>query len=98
LLTTIIQRLPAKLALKMDASEDDSLVLSENIDSSMIVDLESPTELVEDLTGEDDLLSSHSFIASLCLSDGTPTIKARAYQIEMLEESLARNIIVAVSS
>lgn len=82
----------------MDTSEDDLSVLSEAIDSSMIVELNALNGLVEDLTGEDGLLGDQASLASLCLSDGTPNIKARAYQVEMLEESLARNIIVAVSS
>jgi len=45
---------------------------------------------------EDDLFSDHASIASLTLDDGTPNIKPRAYQVEMLEESLKKNIIVAV--
>ena len=60
---------------------------------------QGPDEVVEDLTGEDDLLSnSVSSLSSLKLSDGTPNIKPRSYQIEMLEESLKHNIIVAADT
>jgi hypothetical protein len=55
-------------------------------------------EIVEDLTGEiDELLSNKSSPASLSLQDGPPVVKPRPYQLEMLEESKKRNIIVAVS-
>ena len=32
------------------------------------------------------------------LNDGSPSIKARAYQVEMLEESVAKNVIVAMDT
>jgi hypothetical protein len=55
-------------------------------------------EIVEDLTGEiDELLSNSSSPASLTLQDGPPVVKPRPYQLEMVEESKKRNIIVAVS-
>jgi len=59
-------------------------------------------EIVEDLTGEgndagntpsDDEEPSGG---PLFLDDGAPVIKPRPYQTEMLQESLKRNIIVAV--
>jgi superfamily II DNA or RNA helicase len=62
-------------------------------------DIDAPArEVIEDLTGEDEILSDQSSLLSLSLSDGTPNIKPRAYQIEMLEESLKRNIIVAADT
>ena len=90
------------LASEMDenSSEDDSSIFAEDTGSSMVADFNSPNEpvdVVEDITGEDDLLSDRSSPASLTVNNGTPNIKPRAYQTEMLEESLARNIIVAVS-
>jgi hypothetical protein len=55
-------------------------------------------ESVEDLTGEiDELLSNSSSAAPLALQDGTPIVKPRPYQLEMVEESKKHNIIVAVS-
>jgi hypothetical protein len=55
-------------------------------------------EVVDDQTGEADaFLNDASSLSSLSLSDGQPTIKPRPYQEEMVEESLKRNIIVAVS-
>jgi hypothetical protein len=54
-------------------------------------------EVVIDLAGQDELESDESSPPSIQLSDEAPDIKPRAYQIEMLEESLKRNIIVAVS-
>lgn len=49
--------------------------------------------VIVDETGVD-TLSDHA----LTLEDGTPKIKPRAYQIEMLKESLKKNIIVAVGT
>jgi hypothetical protein len=51
-------------------------------------------EVVEDLTVEESIPSPGSTEA---LQDGVTIIKARPYQEEMLEESLKKNIIVAVS-
>src|SRR4051794_6354812 len=51
-------------------------------------------EIVEDLTVEESIPSPRSADG---LQDGVPVIKARAYQTEMMEESLKKNIIVAVS-
>jgi ERCC4-related helicase len=57
-------------------------------------------EIVEDHTGEDNLPSDEDGASppSLNLQDGTPNIKPRAYQLEMLEESLKRNIIIAADT
>lgn len=52
-------------------------------------------EIVEDITVMEDASSPASTI--LEPNDGVPKIKARPYQKEMLEESLRKNIIVAVS-
>lgn len=46
----------------------------------------------------DAFLSDGNSLNSLILDDGPPVIRPRPYQKEMLEESLKRNIIVAVSS
>jgi hypothetical protein len=55
-------------------------------------------EFVEDMTGEiDERLSDNSSLPSLALQDDTPVVKPRPYQLEMVEESKKRNIIVAVS-
>lgn len=54
------------------------------------------TSIVEDHTDEDRLLSDTSSLSSLVPRDGHPEIKPRPYQLEMFEESLKRNIIVAV--
>jgi hypothetical protein len=59
-------------------------------------------ESVEDLTTEivdvssDDAASDE--IVNVDLGNGEVAFKPRAYQIEMLEESLKRNIVVAVSA
>ena len=50
-------------------------------------------ESVEDFTSGQDIPSPSSFTG---LKDGVPVVKARPYQKEMMEESLSRNIIVAV--
>jgi superfamily II DNA or RNA helicase len=63
------------------------------------IEIDRPIEIVEDLTGEDDLLSeSRSSSAALNFSDSAPSVKPRSYQIEMLEESLKHNIIVAADT
>lgn len=56
------------------------------------------TPLVQDLTDEDKFLSDEGSLSSLILKDGPPEIKPRPYQLEMFEESLKRNVIVAVCS
>lgn len=56
-------------------------------------------EVVEDRTTAVNEPSSNNeaLPRSLRLGDGPPAILSRPYQLEMLEESLRRNIIVAVS-
>ena len=56
-------------------------------------------EVIEDLTGENASLSdSVSSLSTLSLGDGLPSVKPRSYQIEMLEESLNGNIIIAADT
>ncbi|KAE9375393.1 P-loop containing nucleoside triphosphate hydrolase protein [Stipitochalara longipes BDJ] len=59
-----------------------------------------PDEIVEDLTNNEisDYLSDESSLASLTLDDGTPSIKPRPYQFEMVQESLSKNIIIAMDT
>lgn len=83
----------------MDDSDDSSsetsetVLLQDDLDEVPI----TTTPLVEDLTGSDKFLSDESSLASLVLKDDEPPkIKPRPYQKEMFEESLTRNIIVAV--
>lgn len=53
--------------------------------------------VIEDLTGEtDDLVGENESFVAFNLSSGVPAIKPRSYQLEMFEESLKQNIIVAV--
>jgi superfamily II DNA or RNA helicase len=80
-------------------SDSDSDEASMHVLEEVDADIEEPKrEIMEDLTGEDDLFSCQSSLWSLNLSDGTPSIKPRAYQLEMLEESLKHNIIVAADT
>ena len=62
------------------------------------MDIETPMEVVETLTGEDDLLSDSQSVVSPHFSDAIPTVKPRSYQTEMLEESLKHNIIIAADT
>lgn len=82
----------------MEISEDDTS--SETSDTPLHINHIEHTPasqtLIEDLTEEDKFLSDTSSLSSLVLKDGPPEIKPRPYQLEMLEESLKRNIIVAV--
>ncbi|KAG9246750.1 hypothetical protein BJ878DRAFT_539949 [Calycina marina] len=55
------------------------------------------SEIVEELK-LDDASGSKPIDSHLTLSDGTRNFQARSYQIEMLEESLQRNIIVAMDT
>lgn len=55
-------------------------------------------EIVEDLTGEGDVcLDDEESLSSVGLGGGPPVLKPWSYQTEMLQESLRRNVIVAVS-
>jgi len=58
----------------------------------------STIEVVEDLTGEPDDSGDGGSISAggKRIDEGPLVIKARPYQTEMVEESLRRNIIVAV--
>ena len=81
-------------------SDSDSDRASVHFPDDVEID-ESKKEIVDDLTGEngqDGWLSDQSSLASLDSSDGIPSIKPRAYQTEMLEESLKHNIIVAADT
>jgi hypothetical protein len=54
-------------------------------------------EVVDDLTGEiDDLDSGRGPLTPLTSNGDILVVNPRSYQLEMLEESLKRNIIVAV--
>jgi hypothetical protein len=82
----------------MDGSESRSegsgnLVLDQDPD-----ELPVPVEeLVIDLAADSsDVLSDKISPVPLIGDDGAPVIKPRPYQLEMVEESLKRNIIVAV--
>lgn len=75
-----------------EASSEDFENDSEN--EPDVVEAEVNKEVVEDQTVEECIPSPGS---SEALQDGIPTIKARSYQKEMMEESLKKNIIVAVS-
>ncbi len=82
----------------MNAIEDSGSETSETVLQQDSLDEIPVTTIpqVEDLTEEDKFLSDTSSLSSLILNDGPPKIKPRPYQLEMLEESLKRNIIVAV--
>jgi len=55
-------------------------------------------QIVEVLRINSDEESTPDQLSETLLSDGSINFQARSYQVEMLEESLKRNIIVAVSS
>jgi replicative superfamily II helicase len=58
-----------------------------------------PGEIVDDLANEiDDFSSDEGSLASLRLDDGSPVIKPRPYQLEMVQESLSKNIIIAMDT
>ena len=76
----------------ISSSEEFENDFEEEADAVEAADVNN--EVVEDLTAEECIPSPGSTEA---LQDGVPTIKARPYQKEMMEESLKKNIIVAVS-
>ncbi|CZR52993.1 related to Dcl-2 dicer RNA helicase/RNAseIII CAF [Phialocephala subalpina] len=86
----------------MDDSDDSSSESSDTIldlhqDNSGEIPFTTP--LAEDLTDEDKFLSDESSLTSLVLKDDEPPkIKPRPFQREMFEESLRRNIIVAMDT
>jgi len=55
-------------------------------------------QIVEVLKIDVDKENSSNQPSDFVLSDGSINFQARSYQVEMLEESLKRNIIIAVSS
>lgn len=81
----------------MDSSEDEeeSTVLQEELSNDP-----SPraNEVVVDQVEDQSTFSDASSLASLLLSDGPPSIKPRAYQLEILEESLKCNIICSMDT
>ncbi|KAF8856499.1 hypothetical protein BDZ45DRAFT_675488 [Acephala macrosclerotiorum] len=86
----------------MDGSDDSSsetseaVLLQDDLDENIPI---TTNPLVEDLTDDDKFLNDGSSLSSLVLKDGeAPKIKPRPYQKEMLEESLKRNIIVAMDT
>lgn len=81
----------------MDDSDDSSSETSEVLLSPSDDEIPVLDNIEEvDLTNEDEFLSDTASLASLVLTGGPPVLKPRPYQREMLEESLKRNIIVAV--
>ena len=78
-------------------SEDDLSQISDTVLDASEDSKRPVNEIVNDLTAEEDVLTNVSNANLFDLSGQTPIIKPRAYQIEMLEESLRHNIIVAVS-
>jgi superfamily II DNA or RNA helicase len=81
----------------MSNSDSDSDGPSAHIPDDM--ETIQPRQAVEDLAEEDDSFSdSQASLPALTLSDGAPSIKPRSYQIEMLEESIKHNTIVAADT
>jgi hypothetical protein len=81
-----------------DAMSDDDMYESESSGVAMAPqlddDIQAQHETTIDLSGEDKASSGGGRPQLEALG---PTSTPRAYQLEMLEESLRRNIIVAVS-
>lgn len=83
----------------MENSEDSASDVSETISFNEDELPRLPDEIVEDLTNPiNNLLSDKGSHASLTLDDGTPAIKPRPYQLEMVQESLNKNIIIAMDT
>ncbi|KAK0104085.1 Dicer-like protein 2 [Cadophora gregata f. sp. sojae] len=61
------------------------------------VEIRAP-QVQEEISDIDAFLSDSDSLKSLVIQDGPPVIKPRPYQKEMLEESLRRNIIVAMDT
>ena len=84
----------------MEAFDDSSSDASNPSLDALNSGAESPriaNEVVEDLTGENKITGNiQPSPDPLNTKDGEPAITPRPYQLEMLEESLKRNIIVAV--
>jgi superfamily II DNA or RNA helicase len=81
---------------------DDSDVSSETSNTALHPDdadnIVTHTSIVQDLTDEDRFLSNASLLSSSVLKDGPLEIKPRPYQLEMFQESLKRNIVVAMDT
>jgi superfamily II DNA or RNA helicase len=84
---------------------DDSDEALSDVSETVLADFDNdelpivPDELIEDLTdGINDFLSDESSLASLNLEDDPPVIKPRPYQLEMVQESLNKNIIIAMDT
>jgi hypothetical protein len=85
----------------MDDPEDSTSESSETVIDNPGEDEaeKSANEIIEDKTGDiDDPLSEGSPPRSIDLNNDLPAIKPRPYQLEMVEESLKQNIIVAASN
>jgi superfamily II DNA or RNA helicase len=88
---------PASMQDSDDSASDVSETVLAPFDEDDLPRL--PDEVVEDQTNEvDDFLSDDDSPASLHLENGTPAIKPRPYQLEMVEESLSKNIIIAMDT
>ena len=85
----------------MDDPEDSTSESSETVIDNSGEDeaVTAAKEIIEDKTGAiDDPLSEGSSPRPIDLNNDLPAIKPRPYQLEMVEESLKQNIIVAVSN
>jgi len=91
-----------ELFSKLEDSDDSGSDVSETVLAPFVEDEISclPDLVVEDLTNNelDEFLSDESSLASLTLDDGTPSIKPRPYQLEMVQESLSKSIIIAMDT
>jgi replicative superfamily II helicase len=80
-----------------DSTSDSSEIVLQPFDGDELPPL--PEEIVEDLTNDKiNDFSGEGSRASLTLDDGTPSIKPRPYQLEMVQESLSKNIIIAMDT
>ncbi len=85
----------------MEDSDDSASDVSETVLASFNEDElpRLPDEVVEDQTNQvDDFLSDDDSPASIRSDDGTTTMKPRPYQLEMVQESLSKNIIIAMDT
>jgi hypothetical protein len=95
-LITVLLEHPASMEVSDDSASDVSETVLAPFDENELPRL--PDEVVEDQTNEiDDLLSDDDSHASL-IDDGIPAIKPRPYQLEMVQESLSKNIIIAMDT
>jgi superfamily II DNA or RNA helicase len=79
------------------STSDSSEIVLQPFDGDELPPL--PEEIVEDLTNDKiNDFSGEGSRASLTLDDGTPSIKPRPYQLEMVQESLSKNIIIAMDT